>query len=191
MAKNTKQQIQITAIQLFKEKGVENVTIDEICLIAGIAKSTFYYHFASKDQLLYDFFNGTRTFTPKAMSILATSNNNWSKLWACLEPTVDWSISAGSTLLSQVIILNIEKKIDSLSISEDPELAKMYIGIIAKGQEDGDFENRSDPKLIYRNLKNVSLGIATQWCITNGGFDHKAVIKESIASLLSVRKDLM
>lgn len=41
-----------TAINLFKEKGYENVTVDEITTQVGIAKGTFYNYFESKGDLL-------------------------------------------------------------------------------------------------------------------------------------------
>ena len=41
-----------TAIQLFYEKGLQAVGVDEIVLQAGIAKMTLYKYFLSKDQLI-------------------------------------------------------------------------------------------------------------------------------------------
>ncbi|MFY9223733.1 MAG: TetR/AcrR family transcriptional regulator [Blastocatellia bacterium] len=41
-----------TAMQLFYEKGLQAVGVDEIVLQAGIAKMTLYKYFLSKDQLI-------------------------------------------------------------------------------------------------------------------------------------------
>ncbi|MBK7992025.1 MAG: TetR/AcrR family transcriptional regulator [Blastocatellia bacterium] len=41
-----------TAAQLFYEKGLQAVGVDEIVLQAGIAKMTLYKYFLSKDQLI-------------------------------------------------------------------------------------------------------------------------------------------
>ena len=43
---STKNKIFETAGKLFKEKGYENVTINNICEACGITKTTFYYHIA-------------------------------------------------------------------------------------------------------------------------------------------------
>lgn len=40
------------AASLFVEKGVEETTVDEIVLLAGTAKGTFYHHYESKAALL-------------------------------------------------------------------------------------------------------------------------------------------
>lgn len=191
MNRETSRDIQKIAIMLFKEKNFNQVTIDDICKASGITKGTFYYHYSSKDQLLFDFFEGARTISAEATRILSISDNCWQKLWTCLEPTVEWTSAAGPTILSQVIISNITKQIDSLAASNEPEISKIYQGIIRKGQETGQFENQSDTSLVYRNLKNVTFGIATQWCISGGGFDYKQRVKEDVICLVSVRKDLL
>jgi AcrR family transcriptional regulator len=41
-----------TSLKLFKEKGFEQVTVDEITQACGIAKGTFYNYFPRKDTIL-------------------------------------------------------------------------------------------------------------------------------------------
>lgn len=48
----TQEKILEAAAQLFYEKGVQDVGVDEIVLQAGIAKMTLYKYFTSKDQLV-------------------------------------------------------------------------------------------------------------------------------------------
>ncbi len=36
---------------MIKEKGFDNVSVDEICAAAGIAKGTFYHYFESKEKI--------------------------------------------------------------------------------------------------------------------------------------------
>ncbi|ANY70952.1 hypothetical protein BBD42_23990 [Paenibacillus sp. BIHB 4019] len=42
------------AVQLFREKGFANVTIDEITQSCGVAKGTFYNYFPRKEAILLD-----------------------------------------------------------------------------------------------------------------------------------------
>ncbi|NJK57776.1 MAG: TetR/AcrR family transcriptional regulator [Pleurocapsa sp. SU_5_0] len=49
---NSHQQILETASQLFYQKGIQNVGINEIIATSGVAKRTLYRHFASKDDLI-------------------------------------------------------------------------------------------------------------------------------------------
>lgn len=45
------------AYELFITKGYENTSVDEIISKARIAKGTYYYHFASKEEMLEDVVN--------------------------------------------------------------------------------------------------------------------------------------
>ena len=51
-ANNSYQQILATASQLFYQKGIQNVGINEIIATSGVAKRTLYRHFASKNDLI-------------------------------------------------------------------------------------------------------------------------------------------
>lgn len=47
----TKKRIMETALPMIKERGFDNVSVDEICSAAGIAKGTFYHYFPSKEKI--------------------------------------------------------------------------------------------------------------------------------------------
>ena len=190
MAKDTSILIQKTAISLFKKDGFSKVTIDEICQSAGVTKSTFYYHFPSKDHLLYNFLNLSKTISPDATRILATSDNYWEKLWVCLEPALDWIIDAGMEIFSQILIQSIGNHQNFLSMVDDPEVSSLLIGIIEKGQETGQFAKQGTSAAIYTNLINIVVGTALLWCITSGETRFKDSVKDSLASMLEVRDDL-
>jgi AcrR family transcriptional regulator len=50
--KQTKEAIMKHAIKLFKQKGYENVTVEEITTACGIAKGTFFNYFPKKEHIL-------------------------------------------------------------------------------------------------------------------------------------------
>jgi AcrR family transcriptional regulator len=47
------------ALGLFSRKGLEDTSVEEICLAAGYSKGGFYFHFAGKDDLLAQILNAT------------------------------------------------------------------------------------------------------------------------------------
>jgi len=49
-----RQQILETASQLFYQKGIQNVGINEVVATSGVAKRTLYRHFPSKDDLILE-----------------------------------------------------------------------------------------------------------------------------------------
>lgn len=49
----TKRQIFEKSMELFANKGYDSTSIEEITSVVGIAKGTFYYHFAKKEDIIY------------------------------------------------------------------------------------------------------------------------------------------
>ena len=54
---NSRQQILETASELFYQKGIQKVGINEVIAASGVAKRTLYKYFPSKDQLILEVMN--------------------------------------------------------------------------------------------------------------------------------------
>jgi AcrR family transcriptional regulator len=52
----THRRIYNTALKLFEKHGFDNITVDEICRKARVAKGTFYVYFESKDHVVIELF---------------------------------------------------------------------------------------------------------------------------------------
>ncbi|HLY81556.1 MAG TPA: helix-turn-helix domain-containing protein, partial [Acidimicrobiales bacterium] len=51
-SRDTRAAIVRAAARVWAEKGFEQATVDDICDAAGVARSTYYFHFATTDQVL-------------------------------------------------------------------------------------------------------------------------------------------
>lgn len=51
-SRRTRERLVRAALRLWRARGYDEVTVDEICAEAGVGNSTFYYHFPGKDGLL-------------------------------------------------------------------------------------------------------------------------------------------
>lgn len=190
MARDTAGRIRHTAVRLFKEAGFANVTVDDICRAVKITKSTFYYHYKSKVELLGRFYDTAGDPSPQSLRIIAGSDNHWERYWAYMEPGLDWNMGSGPQILSQILITSLQNRISAYTGDRDSELDGVFIGIIRKGQESGQFLVRDDPAQIQRRVKALILGYSAQWCVEEGRFDFKSVLREALRSLLGVRPDL-
>jgi AcrR family transcriptional regulator len=45
--------IEQTALELFRTKGFDQVTVEDVCAEAGVAPATFYRHFGTKEEVVF------------------------------------------------------------------------------------------------------------------------------------------
>lgn len=48
----TRERLALEAMKLFREKGYDAVTVEDICDAAGVSRSSYYFHFDAKEALL-------------------------------------------------------------------------------------------------------------------------------------------
>jgi len=69
----SKQSLKRVGLTLIKSKGLRHVTVDDITKAAGIAKGSFYLHYQSKEELLYEVFHNSEK---KVFEAIFNFNNN-------------------------------------------------------------------------------------------------------------------
>lgn len=52
---NTRQALLRAAARVWAERGYNETTVEDVCVAAGVGRSTYYLHFESKEQLLMEF----------------------------------------------------------------------------------------------------------------------------------------
>lgn len=97
----TKNKILNASIELFSDKGYDNVTIEEICNKINVSKGLFYNYFSSKSSVLISVFNDLdaeyskleESFTPAD-----TSEERIHRMGKCLDGFVSDNEIAGQAL---------------------------------------------------------------------------------------------
>jgi AcrR family transcriptional regulator len=50
--------IEQTALELFRARGFDRVTVEDVCAEAGVAPATFYRHFGTKEEVVFAYWEG-------------------------------------------------------------------------------------------------------------------------------------
>ncbi|MDR0910527.1 MAG: TetR/AcrR family transcriptional regulator [Spirochaetaceae bacterium] len=192
-AEGTGERIARIAIGLFREKGYDNVTIDEICRAAGVVKGTFYYHFKAKEEVVLNFYKRlAQRFDDKTARILVSSDNSWEKVWAISASYFEQTSLAGPEVEGQIIINGIKNRTNPFTMPEfHSRLRAIGIALIKKGQSLGHFRNMAPPEALQNNMIHISIGLVFDWSVAGGSFDIKQAMKEATIALLDVREDLL
>ena len=147
------------ALNVFKEKGLEGATMDEIANASGFGKATLYYYFKSKEDVF--------------SAILV---EGWEKIWESLEPIIAENSSPRKTFVNVLIkiaenaqnrpglfefLFNVPKaiKIDNQPWKEyQHRLYSVIKGILEDGIEKGEFP-QVDPQLMFKALGGLFMGL--------------------------------
>tara|TARA_B100000212_G_scaffold168649_1_gene126742 strand:+ start:105 stop:698 length:594 start_codon:yes stop_codon:yes gene_type:complete len=167
------------ALDVFKAKGIEGSTMDEIALASGFGKATLYYYFKSKEEVF-----------------AAILSNGWKTLWDNLEPVIsEDNKSPRDTFINILLcisdnvrsrpglyefLFNAPKKINFDSESWRSYQERIYSVISAlleDGIKKGEFP-KTKPQVLFKALGGLFMGLVLM------GKD-KPVSKKDIEQLLN------
>jgi len=147
------------ALSVFKEKGLEGATMDQIASAAGFGKATLYYYFKSKEEVL--------------SAILV---DGWQNIWESLEPVIAEEGSPRKTFVNVLIkiaenaqkrpglfefLFNVPK---AIKLEDQPwkdyqhKLYAIIQGLLEDGVKQGEFP-KVDPQLMFKALGGLFMGL--------------------------------
>ena len=151
--------ILVGALSVFKEKGLEGATMDQIASAAGFGKATLYYYFKSKEEVL--------------SAILV---DGWQNIWESLEPVIAEEGSPRKTFVNVLIkiaenaqnrpglfefLFNVPK---AIKLDDQPwkdyqhKLYAIIQGLLEDGVKQGEFP-KVDPQLMFKALGGLFMGL--------------------------------
>ena len=167
------------ALEVFKSKGLDGATMDEIAQKSGFGKATLYYYFHSKEEVF--------------ATILEIG---WQKLWASLESVIAGDESPRKIFINVLLkiaentrnrpglyefLFNVPKVI---TFEEEPwkryqeRLYGTIQGLLEDGVKVGEFPN-INPKLLFKAMGGLFMGLVLM------GDRKKRVSEKDIEELLN------
>ena len=167
------------ALSVFKEKGLEGATMDQIASAAGFGKATLYYYFKSKEEVL--------------SAILV---DGWQNIWESLEPVIAEEGSPRKTFVNVLIkiaenaqkrpglfefLFNVPK---AIKLDDQPwkdyqhKLYAIIQGLLEDGVKQGEFP-KVDPQLMFKALGGLFMGLVFM------GDRKEPVTNKDVESLLN------
>jgi AcrR family transcriptional regulator len=133
------------AARLFRERGYAATTVDEIAEAADVAKGTFYYHFASKDQLMVDLVRDTLgQVGMRAFEALQGGELPVSALRAFLVELGRWA-EQNRHLVSPPLTLSLGPGQPGEAREGQASFRRLLAELLAAGQRAGQIRSDADP----------------------------------------------
>lgn len=169
------------SIELFRKKGYNSVTVNELSAACGITKATFYHYYSSKDALLHEFFSiFSNESWIAAQPEIARERTPLLKLWKSFEVGIDETLSMGCDFMKAIFIgdFNNHNNSSIYVVDHDSSSAKTRMEYIRQCQEDGSILNASNPQLLIDTYVDIIWGEALRWCMLDGNYDQKATLRQ-------------
>ena len=166
----TRAKIFRTAIKLFREKGYNDVSVDEIAANAEIAKGTFYIYFPSKAHVVAELFEEYDYRYESASKVISSLKTNEEQLMAIICESLQVTVDVIGCDLTKIAYQS-QLCLNTKSTDIERPLYKILTQIITRGQKNGEFNQKESADfyamLIVRNIR----GTIYEWCMTNERFD--------------------
>ena len=167
------------ALSVFKTKGLDGATMDEIALGSGFGKATLYYYFKSKEDVFS-----------------AILEDGWKKIWDSIEPVFEKTDSPRKTFVNLLIkiaeyakdrpglfefLFNAPKavKLEYQPWKEyQQRLYSLIQGLLEDGIKAGEFP-QINSQLMFKALGGLFMGLVFM------GNKNKPVTKSDVEKLLN------
>jgi AcrR family transcriptional regulator len=177
----TKSKIFEIAGRLFKEKGFENVTVDEITREAGIAKGTFFNYFPTKTALLLYFgeqkgelaYNLIKNEAMRSIPIKDKIKNIMVVVAKSNEKDKE---------LSKLLVFEYIKHAGSRANEEgtSSRFITLLYGLLSEGAKNGEVRGGIDVKKAAENLSAIYFQSLVRWLRSEQDYSFSEEISEKV-----------
>ena len=183
-AMETRERIYETATRLIGEEGFDQVSVERICKLAGVAKGSFYHHFKTKADLIVEGYSlCDRYFEEKVRGHFASPDAP-GRIREFMAHQVSYAVETGLDLIRQVYKSQLENG-TRFFISTERSLPAILREVIKEGQARGELRTDLDPDYVTAYLLRFSRGMIYDWCLHSGDYDLVAVTDEALDRLLA------
>lgn len=179
----TKKLIRKTAIALFKEKGYDKVTIQDICQNSNISKHTFYYHFESKEALLKTLTKSPIDITPEMISKIMLSESPYEQYCEILKVAINHFEDSGKDLMRKILVAQLTSSFDQEPADDKKHIIGIMVGLISKAQKKGEIKNQAEPMELLQASFCLMIGVSQIWTTHT---HHEFGLDENYFKLLAV-----
>ena len=171
---------------MFAARGYSATTVREVADAAGMLGGSLYYHFSSKEAMVDEILSVFLTELWEAYDEIL--GRGWGAREA-LEALIIASFDSIDRHRPAVVIYQNESKHlgtnDRFSYLLDSQkrFRQMWVDLLEKGIDEGDFRADLDPPVIYRFLRDT-VWVAASWYQPQGRLTSEEIARQYLAMVL-------
>jgi AcrR family transcriptional regulator len=178
----TKQRIYESALQLFQDRDLEDVTIAEICQAANVSPGHFYNCFDSKESLLFLSYPAFDDFVRDEFS-RRSFDSSMAAIKAIIHEQSSVVANLGSGLFSQ--LMKLQLRLQGKYVIEGDRYYNTYMKkLVCRAIENGEFRSSIAPEEISDMILRLARGVFFDWGVRGGEYDLKEKVQADLRVLL-------
>ena len=158
-----------TAMELFRKKGYESVSVNSICEQAGVSRVTFYSIFSNKDQII---------------GFIIAAENDFERVMILFNYYVELSERGGYQLMLELLKAELERSIgimDAVYVFND-----WFVKLIGNCQKSGIIRNKGNAAELVSLGIQVAISAQYEWCRRKGAFSYREKTRKDMEILYDV-----
>lgn len=176
----TREKIVDAAIDLFKNNPYDQVTVKDICTLAGVTRNSFYYYFDSKETIFDAIGDWCSRTAKQRLPEVFSSRSTYQQVWEIYRLYLEAQIDLGPEIMNHVCVSRTMKGSSDYYSYIDSALEGSITRLIRASQESGIIRNDQDPTRLLWTSYAVVRGINIKWCFLWGECN---LIKETMEAL--------
>ena len=182
-ARETKNRIYTSAIELMEKEGFDNITIADISKKAGVSVGAFYHYFNSKHDILAEIFHrADEYFSTQVVNSLSPASIP-EQIVEYFDHYAKFNLTSGVETTQQLFSPKIK-----FFIKEGRPMLEILHELILSGQKKNEIRTDLDANELVSYLFVMARGIVFEWSLYDGNYDLEARMHKYIENLVSTIK---
>lgn len=178
-----REQIAEVALALYRERGYEGTTVEEICRQVEISQPTFYKYFTSKEAILAE--HAMRGFGEPLKALLTDPSAIQLKLRRYFKSVAE-TMMRDALLWHAIAISGAYNPIRNPSLLKSAEVGtRVLIEVLAQAQKKGELTREFSAERLASMLEGLMLRTGIEWGAgASGGRSLEAAMQEALKFFL-------
>ena len=182
-ARETKNRIYSSAIELMEQEGFENITIADISEKAGVSVGAFYHYFSSKNDILAEIFHrADEYFSTQVLNSLQQKSTP-DQIVEYFDHYAKFNQTSGVETTQQLFSPKIK-----FFIKEGRPMLEILQELIQRGQENNEIRRDIDAKELVNYLFVMARGVIFEWSLFDGNYNLEKRMRFCMENIVSTIK---
>ena len=173
-AMQTRMKIVLAAEKLIKERGIDDISVEDITNEAGVAKGSFYTYFKRKEDVGTEIANAI--FDKMRQEVVTEGQNGYQQITAFLSSSIDFIAQCGVRDAQQWIKNVVDPSFESekTKYTYDSGVIRQ---MLADGVKSGELRGDTPVDELTDCVIHAYYGTVFCWAIRDGGIDPAKCVK--------------